>query len=178
MANEKEMNAVKWLMCLLALVAVVLAALILNKVSKKCTKDTYTRPQPRTRFGGRVKDIGPSAGGNRVNNPPSDFVSGCQNAFNSGCASDGATVNVCGGYDNNNVMQIGCQDYTNMDDTNCYNSSYVAYQQSDCKKPFAWASGYLCGGGSGDPSSNPCPSPGSIVGVAPPNPYGCTNICQ
>jgi hypothetical protein len=42
MAKRKDMSPMKWVMCLLALVAVVLAALILNKVSKKCTKDGYT----------------------------------------------------------------------------------------------------------------------------------------
>jgi hypothetical protein len=36
MANGKDMNPVKWLMCVLAVVAVVLAALILVKVNKKC----------------------------------------------------------------------------------------------------------------------------------------------
>lgn len=41
MANEKNMNWVNWLMCLLALTAVVLAALILAKVNKKCGKQTY-----------------------------------------------------------------------------------------------------------------------------------------
>jgi hypothetical protein len=169
--NGKNITPVKWLTCILALVAVVLAALILNKVNKKCSKDTYTRPR-------KVGDIGPSAGGERVN-PPSDFVSGCQAAFDSGCASRGVTVNVCGGYDSNNKMQIGCQDYTDMNDTSCYNSNYVAYQRSDCSKPYTWTSGYLCGGGSGDPSSNPCPSlSNNVLGPAPNNPYGCTNICQ
>jgi hypothetical protein len=33
---EKDMNAVKWLMCLLALAAVVLTVLILVKINKKC----------------------------------------------------------------------------------------------------------------------------------------------
>jgi len=96
----------------------------------------------------------PSAGGNRVNNPPVQFVAGFKQAFESGCASDGATVNVCGWNDG----QVACQDYMNMDDMTCCDSDLVAYQAGDCSNPYEWKSGYLCGGGSGDPMTNPCPS--------------------
>jgi len=180
---SNDINWVKLLTCLLALVAVILSALIYAKVNKKCGSQNYIPPnrmalRARQAVRRNVKDLGPSAGGDRISNPPASFVSGCQNAFSSGCASGGATVNVCGGSDNNGNMVINCQDYTDMDDQSCNNASFVAYQASDCASPLAWAPGYLCGGGSGDPSTNPCPSGGSVVGTAPPNVYGCTNICQ
>lgn len=182
MANGKDIKWGKWIICILSLVAVVLSALIYNKVNKKCEKQPYIPmnklSRMKAKIGINVKDIGPSAGGNRDTNPPADFVSGCQNAFASGCATPENTVNVCGGYDSNNNLVINCQDYTNMDDQSCNNATYVAYESNDCSQPYQWVPGYLCGGGSGDPSSNPCPSGGNVVGPAPSNPYGCTNICQ
>lgn len=155
----------KEIIAILSSVLLFLTILIYIKVDKKCNKQGYSP---------LVKDIGPSAGGNIVQNPPQDFVTGCQNAFASGCASNQQTVNVCGGYDGNGNMIIGCQDYTNMDDTSCSNSSYVAYQASDCTQPYQWTSGYLCGGS----NTSVCPPLSSnILGTAPNNPYGCTNIC-
>lgn len=179
MADGKNMIWVNWLMCLLALTGVVLAALIYSKVNKKCSSQGYLPPNKASRRSKTiVKDMGPSAGRDRVSNPPNDFVSGCQTAFSTGCASSGGTVNVCGGLDSNNNMVINCQDYTNMDDQSCYNSSFVAYQPSDCTNPYQWTQGYLCGGGSGDPGSNPCAEANNVIGPAPPNLYGCTNICN
>lgn len=159
------------LVCLLSVVAVVLSVLILVKVKNGC-KQHYSS-------GLRVRDIGPSAGSTRVT-PPDSFVSACNNAFSQGCASGGATVNVCGGLDSNGNMVVACQDYTDMDDQTCDQSQYVAYQPSDCSQPYAWAPGYLCGGGtaSGDPPINPCPAGGTVIGVAPENVYGCTSVCR
>lgn len=44
MANRKDMEWVKWLMCLLALSAVILAVLIYSKVNKCGKKQTYLPP--------------------------------------------------------------------------------------------------------------------------------------
>jgi hypothetical protein len=122
MANEKEMNAVKWLMCLLALVAVVLAALILNKVSKKCTKDGYTGPNSGMKLrAGLLANWDPNYCNNNLTNE--QFY--CNNGFIDSSSGDDCSGNLAfmtDGY----AEQAG---YTNF---------------GTCSKPIPYQGGELC----------------------------------
>jgi len=118
----------------------------------------------------KIRDIGPSAGGDRVNlNNTNPFVQQCQQLYSNNPCDGPCSYNVCG-----NDTGATMQDNTNMDDTSCQGSSYIAYQASDCANPYSAKPGYLCGG--------PCGQPGQgvvVLGPAPAdNPWGCTSICQ
>jgi len=168
----KNVTIFEVLTFVLALAALIMVAVMLSKV-KKCCKNNENYHN--------VKDIGPVASNKKISLPTnSQFASSCQNAFQNQCNS---TSNVCGDDSGN----VACQDFTDMDDQSCYNmnAKYVAYTSDDCNQPYNYTGGYLCGGGSGDVMDNPCPSIENaeqrgitVLGNAPENPYGCTNICQ
>jgi len=166
------------LVLILAILGVGIATFV--KLSKKCKSKSESFM--------KVGDIGPSAGGQRVSKPPSQvFQQQCLQAFQNQ-PSDGSpdcsqnTVpddQGTGSYGNNicgNDSGAICQDNSNMNDTRCSGAPYVAYQASDCAQPFVNAGGYLCG----DNGSGSCPAPlgSNVGGSAPPNPWGCTNVCQ
>ena len=155
------------ILTLALLTAILIISIITLTKVKKPQKDNYRSQQANIQS---LRDMGPTAGGARTTSPPG-FTDACTNLFAQGCGDYG---NVVG----NDSGQAKCLGYSEMDDIPPYGTAVVAYQSSDCSNPLQYQPGYLCGGGSGDPSSNPCPSGGTVIGTAPENPYGCTNICQ
>jgi hypothetical protein len=155
------------ILTLALLTAILIISIITLTKVKKPQKDNYRSQRANIQS---LRDMGPTAGGSRVT-PPPGFTDACLGLFSQGCDQYG---NIVG----NDSGQVKCIGYTEPDEMPPYGTTVVAYQPSDCDNPLQWQQGYLCQGGSGDPSSNPCPSGGTVIGDAPENPYGCTNICQ
>jgi hypothetical protein len=183
MHNENLMVLV--LILLLSILGI--SVFILSKVNKKCKNENYHS------MGKNVRDVGPpGTKGERAKNPPSQaFVQSCLAQFNSGncqgntdnCDCEDGDCGNCGntvcGSDNSNVLAY-CQNGSDPDDTTCADTNnypYIAYQASDCTAPFINTGGYLCGQ-SNVSGSTACPSGGNVAGNAPPNPWGCPNLCQ
>ena len=82
----KNITVFEVLTFIVALAAFIMVAIMFGKVDKCCKKNENFL----------VRDMGPNAGNGKVTNPSQSFVQNCNTAFQSGCASGGATVNVCG----------------------------------------------------------------------------------
>lgn len=146
--------------CILGVVGFALAVYSVVRIKKCCKGEGFKG----------LRDMGPTAGGDRVQlSPDNPFVSQCNAIFEGGGCSGDNNFNVCG-----DDTGATCQDNNDMSDMGCYGSKYTAYSASDCSNPLRTLNGYLCRGN----NRMSCPSGGRVVGDAPQNPWGCTSICQ
>lgn len=180
-------KATKLFIIVLAVATVVLSALILRRVMKRCNCEQYS-PQtrivqtdmmrrmgfnPRTEMNATFVPVGNSGG----SWPNPDDQQKCLNAFaqvDMSCQS------------NPNSDTIACSDYPmfycdgalrpsgDLDKGNCSYGSAIAYSSDDCTNPRTTLTNgsYLCGGNLGPCDVKICKE------SAPQNPWGATNICK